>query len=65
MNKKDVKRIEEIFNRRQENLVSLVGELALEFKHEIITEDEYEKEVEEIDGLINILHYLKLEILEG
>jgi hypothetical protein len=63
MNKKDKTRIEEIFSERINSLVSLAGSLVLEKLHEDDKEF-YDREIQEIDNLINILHNLENQILE-
>jgi hypothetical protein len=64
MNKKDVKRIEEIFQRRHSNLIECLGYLALDLKHDVIDQDYYDKETDEVTALMNVMHYLEKEILE-
>jgi hypothetical protein len=62
MNKKERARIEGIFTNRIDALVNVAGELALER----ITEKNkkfYDDEIEEIASLIDMLFYLKIEIL--
>ena len=63
MNKKDNKRIEEIFSERINSLVNCAGSLAIEKLYEDDKEF-YDREIQEIDTLINILHNLEKEILE-
>ena len=65
MNKKDEEKIKEIFRKRFKSLTFAAGDLALELKHQIITQDEYDKEINDIDYLMDILFYLEDEILEG
>ena len=63
MTKKDKTRIEEIFSERINSLVSCAGSLALEKLHED-DEEFYDREIQEIDNLINILHNLENQILD-
>ena len=63
MTKKDKTRIEEIFSERINSLVSCAGSLVLEKLHED-DEEFYDREIQEIDNLINILHNLENQILE-
>ncbi len=63
MTKKDKTRIEEIFSERINSLVSCAGSLALE-KLDEDDEEFYDREIQEIDNLINILHNLENQILE-
>ncbi len=62
MTKKEQKRIEEIFNNRFKTLTECAGELALEKLH-VNDKEFYDKEIQEIDNLMNIMFYLKQEIL--
>jgi hypothetical protein len=63
MNKKDKERIEQIFSNRFRSLRECAGELALEKIHE--GDDEYyDNEIEKIDDLMNLLFFLKREILD-
>jgi hypothetical protein len=63
MTKKEKARIEEIFSERINSLVSCAGSLALEKLYEDDKEF-YDREIQEIDNLINILHNLEKQILE-
>lgn len=63
MTKKDKTRIEEIFSERISSLVNCAGSLAIEKLYEDDKEF-YDREIQEIDTLINILHNLENQILD-
>ena len=58
MNKKDVKRIKEVFRNRRNSLIHLAGLIALENET-----DNIDKELEDINGDLNALYYLEQDIL--